>query len=126
MLYKQLTGEEMDSSPSGVSPSELNNPVQELPDKQQNVLQKIKAYSSGSLLENVGKYSDIINEAAGTYNLQPNLIKAVIAAESSGNADSLSVKDAKGLMQLTDSTAKEMGVSTHSTRRRTSWAAQNI
>ncbi len=111
MLYKQLTGEEMDLTPSGVSASDLNNPAQGFPDKQQNVLQKIKAYSSGSLLENVGKYSDIISEAAGTYNLQPNLIKAVIAAESSGNADSLSVKDAKGLMQLTGSTAKEMGVS---------------
>ena len=72
MLYKQLTGEEMDTTPAGVSQSELNDPVQGLPDKPQNVLQKIKAYSSGSLLENVGKYSDIINEAAGTYNLQSN------------------------------------------------------
>ncbi len=111
MLYKQFTGEDMDSAPGGISPSDLNMPMQGLPDAQQRVLQKIKAYSSGSLLENVGKYSDIINEAAGTYNLQPNLIKAVIAAESSGKADSLSTKDAKGLMQLTDSTAKEMGVS---------------
>jgi Rod binding domain-containing protein len=111
MLYKQFTGEDMDSGPSGVSPSSSSIPTQGLTDAQSLALQKIKTYSSGSVLENVGKYSDIIDEAAGTYNLQPNLIKAVIAAESAGKADSVSTKNAKGLMQLSDSTAKDMGVS---------------
>ncbi len=111
MLYKQFTGEDMNSQPSGISASDSAILSQGLTDAQTLALQKIKTYSSGSLLENVGKYSDIINEAAGTYGLQPNLIKAVIAAESAGKADSLSAKEAKGLMQLTDSTAKDMGVS---------------
>jgi len=113
MLYKQLTGEDMDSSVPGGSSPDSNLLSQILSDDRtrMRVLQKIKAYSSGSVLENVGKYSDIINEAAGTYDLKPNLIKAVIAAESGGRADSLSSKNAKGLMQLVDSTAKDMGVS---------------
>jgi Rod binding domain-containing protein len=111
MLYKQFTGEDMDSQVPGISASDPGIPRQGLTSAQAAALQKIKAYSAGSVLENVGKYSDIINEAASTYDLQPNLIRAVIAAESAGKADSLSSKDAKGLMQLTDPTAKEMGVS---------------
>ncbi len=111
MLYKEFTGEDIDSQTPGISASESSIMPEGLTDAQARVLQKIKAYSSGSVLENVGKYSDIIKEAAGTYDLQPNLIKAVIAAESAGKSDSLSSKNAKGLMQLTDSTAKDMGVS---------------
>ena len=38
------------------------------------------------------------------------MIKAVIAAESGGDRNAVSPKDAKGLMQLTDSTASDMGV----------------
>lgn len=112
MLYKEFTGENLDSQVPQTPPTDGNTSLQNLPASQApfGALQKIRAYSSGSLLENVGKYSDIINEAAGAYNLQPNLIKAVIAAESAGKVDSVSSKNAKGLMQLIDSTAKEMGV----------------
>jgi Rod binding domain-containing protein len=112
MLYKQLTGEDMDSGLTGGqdAASKLLGNILSSDRIQQRVLQKINAYSSGSVLENVGKYSDIINEASGTYNVEPNLIKAVIAAESGGQADSLSTKNAKGLMQLLDTTAKEVGV----------------
>lgn len=112
MLYKQLTGDDMDSSVRDGTSADSNILTQILSDDRvrQRTLQKINVYSSGSVLENVGKYSDIIDEAAGAYNVKPNLIKAVIAAESAGKADSLSSKNAKGLMQLVDSTAKEMGV----------------
>ncbi len=112
MLYKQLTGEDMNSDPmvGSDAASKLLNNIFSSDRVQQKVLQKIKAYSSGSVLENVGKYSDIINEAAGKFDVEPNLIKAVIAAESGGQADSLSAKNAKGLMQLLDTTAREVGV----------------
>jgi Rod binding domain-containing protein len=112
ILYKQLTGEDMDSESNGQPNATPKLLSQILSDDriQQRILQKIQAYSSGSVLENVGKYSDIIDEAAGKYDMKPNLIKAVIAAESGGKADSLSSKNAKGLMQLVDSTAKEVGV----------------
>ncbi|HUI29781.1 MAG TPA: transglycosylase SLT domain-containing protein [Candidatus Acidoferrales bacterium] len=112
MLYKQFTGEDMDSGISGRSNSIPEMLRQILPDERtrERVLQKIGSYSSGSVLENVGQYSDIINEAAGKYDVKPSLIKAVIAAESGGNADSVSTKNAKGLMQLVDTTAEEVGV----------------
>jgi Rod binding domain-containing protein len=112
MLYKQLTGEDMDSTDADGTDaaSKLLGNILSDDRIQQRVLQKIKAYSSGSVLENVSKYSDIIDEAAGKYDVEPNLIKAVIAAESGGKADSLSTKNAKGLMQLVDGTAKEVGV----------------
>jgi Rod binding domain-containing protein len=112
MLYKQLTGEDMDSSNEASSEpgKSLLTQILSLDRIRQRALEKINAYSSSSVLENVGKYSDIVNEAADLYGLKPNLIKAVIAAESAGKADSLSSKNAKGLMQLKDSTAKEMGV----------------
>jgi soluble lytic murein transglycosylase-like protein len=51
-----------------------------------------------------------VNEAAQTLNMDKNLIKAVIRQESSGNSLARSDKGAKGLMQLMDSTAKDMGV----------------
>lgn len=52
----------------------------------------------------------LIQEAADTHRVDANLLKAVIATESHGDPQARSPKDAKGLMQLIDSTAKEMGV----------------
>ncbi|MBI3787899.1 MAG: transglycosylase SLT domain-containing protein, partial [Ignavibacteriales bacterium] len=60
-----------------------------------------------SRLEN---YESIIMEAAEKHGLDANLIKAVIASESAGNTQAHSGKNAKGLMQLIDSTATAMGV----------------
>jgi soluble lytic murein transglycosylase-like protein len=51
-----------------------------------------------------------VNEAAETVKIDKNLIKAVIQQESGGNSLARSSKGAKGLMQLMDSTAKDMGV----------------
>ncbi len=51
-----------------------------------------------------------VNEASETMSMDKNLIKAVIRQESGGDSMARSGKGAKGLMQLMDSTAKEMGV----------------
>ncbi len=48
---------------------------------------------------------------AQQYNVDPDLISAIIICESDCDANSLSVKGAKGLMQLMDETAREVGVS---------------
>ncbi len=61
-----------------------------------------------SLVEN---YGSIVESAALKYNVNPQLIYSVIRAESGGKADAVSPKGAKGLMQLIDSTATDMGVS---------------
>ncbi len=57
------------------------------------------------------KYGASIVEASRKFNLDPKLIYSVIAAESGGQDDAISPRGAKGLMQLTDSTATQMGVS---------------
>jgi soluble lytic murein transglycosylase-like protein len=49
-------------------------------------------------------------QASHTFNLDKNLLKAVIRQESGGDSLATSEKGAKGLMQLMDGTAKEMGV----------------
>lgn len=51
-----------------------------------------------------------IQEAAQKYDLTPQLIKAVIKAESGFRVDAVSVAGAQGLMQLMPATAKDLGV----------------
>ena len=53
---------------------------------------------------------DIILRAAGQFDLDPNLIRAVVRCESGGDTNAVSPKGAKGLMQLMDATANELGV----------------
>ena len=56
-------------------------------------------------------YSQYIRKAASKYDLEPELIRAVIKTESNGNHRAVSRKGAKGLMQLMPSTANDMNVS---------------
>ncbi len=55
-------------------------------------------------------YDDIINDAAVTYALDPDLIRAVMRAESAFNPMVVSPAGAQGLMQLMPALAEEMGV----------------
>ncbi|MCJ7508693.1 MAG: transglycosylase SLT domain-containing protein, partial [candidate division Zixibacteria bacterium] len=71
---------------------------------------KPETVSASPSLEKVNRFEDHICLAANEYEVSPQLIKAVIYHESGGNPKAVSPKGAKGLMQLTDSTAQEMGV----------------
>lgn len=55
-------------------------------------------------------YDDIIREAAGIYDLDPNLIHAVMQAESAFHPYAVSRAGAEGLMQLMPELSDEMGV----------------
>jgi soluble lytic murein transglycosylase-like protein len=55
-------------------------------------------------------YEDYVKEASDIYEIPEEIIHSVILAESNGNYKAVSNKGAKGLMQLMDNTAKEMGV----------------
>jgi Rod binding domain-containing protein len=64
-----------------------------------------------SLQNGISQWQTYINEASRKFGVDTNLIAAVIAQESAGNPSAVSPKGAKGLMQLMDSTASEVGVS---------------
>ncbi len=65
-----------------------------------------------SMLEKVSdtEWSPIIEKAAKKYNVDSNLIYAVMMAESKGNPNAVSPKGAKGLMQLMDSVSNDLGI----------------
>ena len=51
------------------------------------------------------EYCSYIEENAGAYDIDPYMLLALIKAESGFDKDAVSERDAKGLMQLSDSTA---------------------
>jgi Rod binding domain-containing protein len=67
-------------------------------------------FDNETVIGNVLRWKDIIEQASRQYDVDKNLIAAVIACESSGNQYAVSPKGAKGLMQLIDTTAQEVGV----------------
>ena len=68
------------------------------------------SYSSDAASSS-SEYSTYIYTAAARYDLEPELIHAVIKTESNGNERAVSRKGAMGLMQLMPSTANDLNVS---------------
>ncbi len=56
-------------------------------------------------------YDSTIRAASQVFGVSADLIRAVIIQESGGDPEAVSHKGAKGLMQLTDPTARDLGVS---------------
>jgi len=55
--------------------------------------------------------NDLVDKTSAKYNVDPNMIKAIIAFESNDNPNAANpTSTAKGLMQLLDSTAAQVGV----------------
>ncbi len=108
MLYKKLTGEDMPKAvhQSYVLPSTSAQPVNTTGTKAASQ----PVAPTASIQKRIESYSDTIQAASQKYGVNPNLIKAVMASESGGKPYAQSSKNAKGLMQLIDSTAADMGV----------------
>lgn len=62
--------------------------------------------------DTINQWRDLIDKASELHGVDKNLIAAVITQESGGNPHAVSAKGAKGLMQLMDTTAADMGVDT--------------
>jgi soluble lytic murein transglycosylase-like protein len=63
------------------------------------------------LLAKAGRYDSIIENAALSASVEPNLLRAVIVVESGFNSRAVSKRGAVGLMQLMPATASRFGVS---------------
>ncbi|MFC5988567.1 lytic transglycosylase domain-containing protein [Marinicrinis lubricantis] len=66
--------------------------------------------ADASRAESSSSYDAWIKQASARYGIDESLIKAVIHAESGFRTDAVSSAGAKGLMQLMDGTASDMGV----------------
>jgi soluble lytic murein transglycosylase-like protein len=110
MIYKQMTGEELTIQKTVTSEKNIIKRSIDSNNSSVNVESKKVNSTSGNVINNVNKFEDIINSASKRQNVSSNLIKAVIAAESGGNSKATSQANAKGLMQLIDSTADDLGV----------------
>ena len=127
MLYKQITGDDLKSNPTPISllqkgSSILNNNTT---DNQKNNTNHTpikfaitgnnnETSPNGNFLDRVNarikNYDSIISSASKEFNIPIPLIKAVITTESAGQVNAKSSVGAKGLMQLMDGTAKDLGV----------------
>ncbi|MDZ7338317.1 MAG: transglycosylase SLT domain-containing protein [candidate division KSB1 bacterium] len=65
---------------------------------------------SQSVPGRISRYDAFIREACEQYSVPVHVVYAVIEQESAGNPHAVSAKKAKGLMQLMDHTARELGV----------------
>lgn len=63
-----------------------------------------------SVTDRLKPYERTIRAAARVFGVDADLIRAVIVQESGGDQRAVSHKGAKGLMQLTDGTARDLGV----------------
>lgn len=67
-------------------------------------------HSFSGAINNGGEYGDLINKYAEEYNIDPDLLYAVIQVESGHKNGLTSDKGAQGLMQIIPSTAKYLGI----------------
>ena len=64
----------------------------------------------GKEIKSPPELNDIIDHASKVYEVDPELIRSVVQAESDFDANATSSKGAMGLMQLMPETAKDLGV----------------
>ncbi len=109
MIYKKITGEDLD-----VEKFEFENSVQgmgEVLDREKvNNSEKPVVKPTEVSLKRLKSIEQIINQAAEKYGVNKSVVKSIILAESAGKHDAVSKANAKGLMQLMEPTAKELGV----------------
>lgn len=107
-LFEKLTGEKLE-------PESRNTKIRSFTPEQNIKLENLDANMpsikpSHGAHSRLNRFSDLIDEASKTYGVDKDLIKSVILAESSANPNALSSANAKGLMQIIDPTAEDLGI----------------
>ncbi len=116
MVFKQMTGgheiSNITNSVEGYSDliRQSSLPVFEESKNTEQVNNAFKAVNANKLNDRIEQFMPIIKQAADKYGISENLIKSVIRTESAGKYNAVSPVGAKGLMQLMDGTASDMGV----------------
>ncbi len=113
MIYSQLTGGDklktITSENKNIETISSDSNLKNIFSRRENI------NPSGNFIERVqdrlSSYDEIIKSASEKYKVSEELIKAVITVESAGKSNAMSSAGAKGLMQLMDGTAKDLGVS---------------
>ncbi len=108
-IYNNITGESLASLSKLDNNNSLRRDVK-IKRVENESINKKNISTNDKAIKRLEKYKDIIEEAAKKYNVDEKLIKSVILTESSAKAEVKSKANAKGLMQLMDSTATAMGV----------------
>ena len=92
-------------------PPEANSPKSKFIDVMNDV-QKARAKTKSNISGKTSypELEDVINDCAEKYNIDNELIRAMIQVESGWNTDAVSNKGAQGLMQLMPRTAAMLGV----------------
>jgi len=111
ILYRKLTGEDINTLPT-LNKLDILNDLKNLKIRKINTKDiKLPTLNpSNSSLKRLQKFDPFIDEAANMFNIDKNLIKSVILTESAAKQNAVSKANAKGLMQLMDGTAKQLGV----------------
>ncbi len=104
MIYRKLTGENLPLT-IPIKSTEKTLDINTTDKANYN-----KVEPSQSSINRLKAYEDIIQEASEEFGVPENVIKSVILTESAANPQAISRCKAKGLMQLMDGTAKDMGV----------------
>ena len=120
MIFKKVTGQEMDEFDKLYAAIERDKNVKgDKPVNKKNAdpikinpetLQKKAISPTNDSQKRLEKYDNYIDEASKKFGIDKNIIKSVILTESAANPKAVSRANAKGLMQLIDTTAEDMGV----------------
>jgi soluble lytic murein transglycosylase-like protein len=96
---------------AAMSSAPMARPMIALLPPSKNLKPSVEVFAEYIVVPASQAYDDIIEEAARHYDMDPNLIRAVMQAESAFHPYVVSRAGAEGLMQLMPELADEMGVS---------------
>jgi soluble lytic murein transglycosylase-like protein len=100
-IYSQLSGgEKLQYKTQHTGLPDGTNPIGTNPNG--NFLEKVNS--------RLDQFEPIIENASSLFGVDKDLIKSIITVESAGKPDAVSKAGAKGLMQLMDITAKDLGI----------------